>query len=40
VGLDGVGIAFSALGNPDIHAKILIDPHSTATAPVSPQHLM
>lgn len=37
VGLDGVNAAFGALGNPDIHAKILIDPRSAATAPVSPQ---
>ncbi len=34
VGLDGVGAAFDALGDPEIHAKILIDPLSTATAPV------
>jgi threonine dehydrogenase-like Zn-dependent dehydrogenase len=33
VGLDGVDAAFSALGNPDAHAKILIDPASTAAAP-------
>jgi threonine dehydrogenase-like Zn-dependent dehydrogenase len=33
VGLDGVDAAFSALGNPDAHAKILIDPTSTAAAP-------
>jgi threonine dehydrogenase-like Zn-dependent dehydrogenase len=33
VGLDGVDAAFAALGSPDIHAKILIDPHSTATVP-------
>ncbi len=26
VGLDGVGDAFSALGDPEVHAKILIDP--------------
>jgi threonine dehydrogenase-like Zn-dependent dehydrogenase len=36
VGLDGVKDAFTALGNPEVHAKILIDPQSTATAPVSP----
>jgi threonine dehydrogenase-like Zn-dependent dehydrogenase len=35
VGLDGVDAAFSALGNPDAHAKILIDPTSTAAAPTS-----
>jgi threonine dehydrogenase-like Zn-dependent dehydrogenase len=39
VGLDGVDAAFTALGNPDVHAKILIDPHSTAAAPVTPQRL-
>jgi threonine dehydrogenase-like Zn-dependent dehydrogenase len=33
VGLDGVGAAFDALGDPERHAKILIDPHSAATAP-------
>ncbi|WP_280333026.1 zinc-binding dehydrogenase [Nocardia wallacei] len=33
VGLDGVNDAFTALGNPEQHAKILIDPASTATAP-------
>jgi threonine dehydrogenase-like Zn-dependent dehydrogenase len=33
VGLDGVDAAFSALGDPETHAKILIDPRSTATAP-------
>jgi threonine dehydrogenase-like Zn-dependent dehydrogenase len=27
VGLDGVEGAFTALGSPDAHAKILIDPH-------------
>jgi threonine dehydrogenase-like Zn-dependent dehydrogenase len=35
VGLDGVGSAFAALGNPETHAKILIDPSSAATAPGS-----
>jgi hypothetical protein len=39
VGLDGVDTAFTALGNPDVHAKILIDPHSTAAAPATPQRL-
>jgi threonine dehydrogenase-like Zn-dependent dehydrogenase len=40
VGLDGVDAAFTALGNPDLHAKILIDPQSTAAAPVAtPQRL-
>jgi threonine dehydrogenase-like Zn-dependent dehydrogenase len=33
VGLRGVDAAFSALGNPDAHAKILIDPRSTVAAP-------
>jgi threonine dehydrogenase-like Zn-dependent dehydrogenase len=33
VGLGGVDAAFSALGDPERHAKILIDPASTATAP-------
>ena len=36
VGLDGVKDAFTALDSPDVHAKILIDPRSTATAPASP----
>jgi threonine dehydrogenase-like Zn-dependent dehydrogenase len=33
VGLDGVGAAFDALGNPETHAKILVDPSSAASAP-------
>jgi hypothetical protein len=33
VGLGGVAAAFEALGDPETHAKILIDPHSEATAP-------
>ncbi|MCL2581993.1 MAG: zinc-binding dehydrogenase [Streptosporangiales bacterium] len=33
VGLDGVDAAFSALGDPEKHAKILIDPSSPAAAP-------
>ncbi len=33
VGLEGVDGAFAVLGEPDTHAKILIDPRSTATAP-------
>jgi threonine dehydrogenase-like Zn-dependent dehydrogenase len=33
VGLDGVNAAFDALGDPETHAKILIDPHSAAVAP-------
>jgi threonine dehydrogenase-like Zn-dependent dehydrogenase len=36
VGLDGVDGAFTALGEPDTHAKILIDPQSTASVPGSP----
>jgi threonine dehydrogenase-like Zn-dependent dehydrogenase len=39
VGLDGVETAFSALGAADVHAKILIDPRSTAEAPTTPQRL-
>jgi threonine dehydrogenase-like Zn-dependent dehydrogenase len=35
VGLEGVDAAFSALADPEAHAKILIDPSSTATAPVA-----
>ncbi|MEB2285841.1 MAG: alcohol dehydrogenase [Polyangiaceae bacterium UTPRO1] len=34
VGLDGVDDAFEALGDPETHAKILIDPQSPATRPV------
>ncbi|GAA0998604.1 zinc-binding dehydrogenase [Nocardiopsis tropica] len=33
VGLDGVATAFDALGDPETHAKILIDPSSTVTEP-------
>ncbi|MFF2084026.1 zinc-binding dehydrogenase [Nocardia sp. NPDC058176] len=33
VGLDGVEAAFTALGSPDHHAKILIDPRSDKVAP-------
>ena len=33
VGLDGVASAFTALGDPGKHAKILVDPKSTVTAP-------
>ena len=33
VGLGGVEAAFDALGDPETHAKILIDPRSSATAP-------
>jgi threonine dehydrogenase-like Zn-dependent dehydrogenase len=35
VGLDGVAAAFAALADPDEHAKILVDPSSTAATPVS-----
>ena len=34
VGLPGVESAFEALGDPEAHAKILIDPRSEAAAPV------
>ncbi len=34
VGLGGVAAAFEALGDPERHAKILIDPQSPASAPV------
>ena len=33
VGLDGVAAAFEALGDPETHAKILIDPASAAVTP-------
>jgi threonine dehydrogenase-like Zn-dependent dehydrogenase len=33
VGLSGVEAAFDALGDPEAHAKILIDPKSNATSP-------
>lgn len=33
VGLDGVAAAFEALGDPETHAKILVDPASAALAP-------
>ena len=33
VGLNGVQNAFDALGDPEAHAKILIDPKSDATSP-------
>jgi threonine dehydrogenase-like Zn-dependent dehydrogenase len=35
VGLDGVDAAFAALGDPERHAKILIDPTSSAEAPAA-----
>jgi threonine dehydrogenase-like Zn-dependent dehydrogenase len=33
VGLEGVDAAFTALADPEAHAKILVDPRSPATAP-------
>jgi threonine dehydrogenase-like Zn-dependent dehydrogenase len=33
VGLDGVDAAFTALGDPEAHAKILVDPRSSAVTP-------
>jgi threonine dehydrogenase-like Zn-dependent dehydrogenase len=33
VGLPGVAAAFDALGDPEAHAKILIDPRSATLAP-------
>jgi threonine dehydrogenase-like Zn-dependent dehydrogenase len=36
VGLDGVDAAFTALGDPEAHAKILIDPLSAAAEPARP----
>lgn len=33
VGLDGVATAFDTLAHPEHHAKIVIDPRSTATQP-------
>ncbi|MGI8507155.1 MAG: zinc-binding dehydrogenase [Solirubrobacteraceae bacterium] len=35
VGLPGVEAAFEALGDPETHAKILIDPRSSAAAPTA-----
>jgi threonine dehydrogenase-like Zn-dependent dehydrogenase len=35
VGLDGVAGAFEALGDPEKHAKILIDPKRAGTEPTS-----
>ncbi|MFR9750566.1 zinc-binding dehydrogenase [Nocardia sp. 004] len=34
VGLDGVANAFTILANPQWHAKILVDPHSSAITPL------
>jgi threonine dehydrogenase-like Zn-dependent dehydrogenase len=36
VGLAGIDTAFTALGDPEAHAKILIDPRATHTEPVAP----
>jgi threonine dehydrogenase-like Zn-dependent dehydrogenase len=36
VGLPGVDNAFDALGDPEAHAKILVDPKSTASEPAIP----
>ena len=36
VGLPGVDSAFDALGDPETHAKILIDPKNPATEPARP----
>ena len=36
VGLGGVDHAFTALGDPEVHAKIIIDPQSDAIEPVRP----
>ena len=33
VGLEGVDNAFAALGDPEAHAKVLVDPKSGAVAP-------
>jgi threonine dehydrogenase-like Zn-dependent dehydrogenase len=35
VGLAGVDAAFKALGDPEVHAKILVDPSSDATQPLA-----
>jgi threonine dehydrogenase-like Zn-dependent dehydrogenase len=35
VGLDGVDAAFTALSDPGAHAKILIDPQSSAAQPMA-----
>ena len=40
VGLPGVAAAFDALGDPEAHAKILIDPKSDAAAPVNDSALL
>ena len=33
VGLEGVGSAFESLGDPEVHAKIVVDPKSRLVAP-------
>jgi threonine dehydrogenase-like Zn-dependent dehydrogenase len=33
VGLEGIDAAFAALGDPEVHAKILVDPKGTAATP-------
>ncbi|MFN2616719.1 MAG: hypothetical protein ABR581_06285, partial [Thermoleophilaceae bacterium] len=35
VGLPGVDRAFAALGDPETHAKIMIDPKSSAAEPAA-----
>ena len=35
VGLAGVDAAFEALGDPETHAKILIDPRSSVVVPTA-----
>jgi threonine dehydrogenase-like Zn-dependent dehydrogenase len=40
VGLGGVDAAFGALGDPERHAKILIDPRSAADEPVATGHAL
>jgi threonine dehydrogenase-like Zn-dependent dehydrogenase len=35
VGLNGVATAFEALGSPDAHAKILIDPRSAGESVIA-----
>jgi threonine dehydrogenase-like Zn-dependent dehydrogenase len=35
VGLPGVDNAFTALGDPEVHAKIIVDPQSDASEPVA-----
>jgi threonine dehydrogenase-like Zn-dependent dehydrogenase len=40
VGLDGVEGAFAALSSPEVHAKILIDPHSTSSVARSGEPLL